>query len=310
MPRRSPRLETSGYYDNDRQPLRSYKETTYRIFKRRLIRCHSEPNNTETTSNSRHPAILKWKLYGISVFILPLFCGLTYLITALSSSVLNSGPFQSPALHVMNMDSAIARYEQFEKQMKELQEELLRLKKHLLPDADTLPNFALESLGAKIVLHQTSELYQTKETCLTIFGIPIYRPAVHPSTVIQGHSTLLPGRCWPFEGGQGHLYIKLSHPVTISHVKLSHIHRNSSPTGTIPSAPKDFSVYGMENVDDDGTKLGSFHYEQDGDPVQIFLLLDQKNTVFKYAKLQVESNWGNPDYTCLYSFSVHGKLAD
>lgn len=60
---------------------------------------------------------------------------------------------------------------------------------------------------------------------------------------LQGHSTLLPGRCWPFPGDQGHLVIGLPFPVVISHVSLGHISNSSSPSGTIDAAPKVFSIY-------------------------------------------------------------------
>ena len=32
--------------------------------------------------------------------------------------------------------------------------------------------------------------------------------------------------------------------------------------------------------------------------------------VFRCVKLQIDSNWGNIDYTCLYSFRVHGKIVE
>ncbi|KAI3361691.1 hypothetical protein L3Q82_002048 [Scortum barcoo] len=100
----------------------------------------------------------------------------------------------------------------------------------------------------------------------------MWKPVASPKTVIQGHSHLVPGHCWCFAGGQGQLFIALSHRVTVSHVTLTHISKNVSPTGEISSAPNVFSVYGMENVNDEGTMLGTFIYDQDGDQVQTFKL--------------------------------------
>uniref|UniRef100_A0A4W6CK40 SUN domain-containing protein n=1 Tax=Lates calcarifer TaxID=8187 RepID=A0A4W6CK40_LATCA len=143
--------------------------------------------------------------------------------------------------------------------------------------------------------------YQTQEAHLTFLGIPLRKP--------PGHSPLLPGRCWAFAGGQGHLFITLSDPVTISHVTLGHISKDISPTGAITSAPKEFSVYvshtfitGMKNVNDEETHLGTFFYDQDGDPVQTFKI--------PVSITSLNNNWGHPDYTCLYNFRVHGKLAN
>ncbi|XP_033959218.1 SUN domain-containing protein 3 isoform X2 [Pseudochaenichthys georgianus] len=200
----------------------------------------------------------------------------------------------------------------FESQVNTLREEILRLNKvlnSLQPVADTMPNFALESQEARVLLDRSSQTYSKKGGCAYLFGIFCKRP-VHPRTVLQGGSPRAVGRCWPFEGGQGHLFIALSHPAYISHVTLGHISKNLSPTGTIPSAPKTFSVYGMTTLDDKETYLGTSLFDQDGDATQTFELPDHGTGVFKYVKLQVESNWGHPDYTCLYNFRVHGKLAE
>ncbi|XP_056236638.1 SUN domain-containing protein 2-like isoform X2 [Seriola aureovittata] len=305
MSRRSPRLEDSGYYGIDREPLISYRETLHRIFRRRKINRHIQPEAIETSNNrngNRHFIFL----------ILPLCFGLAYSIITLNSNFLNPGVLESPISPIINTKDPTARCKEMEERVRELQNELLRLKQeinsHFLT-ADSLPNFALQSLGAKVVLHLSSEAHQTKETFTTILGIPLMRPPVHQRTVIQGHSPL-PGRCWAFAGGKGHLLITLSHRVTISHVTLEHISKNVTPTGTITSAPKEFTIYGMENLDDKGTHLGTFLYDQNGDPVQTFKTSDNKQGFFNYIKLQVESNWGHPVYSCLYGFRVHGKLAE
>uniref|UniRef100_A0A3B4XLC5 SUN domain-containing protein n=1 Tax=Seriola lalandi dorsalis TaxID=1841481 RepID=A0A3B4XLC5_SERLL len=254
----------------------------------------------------------------------------THIIVGMSISnvQLSSSHLQDPA----------AQCEEMERQVRELQNELLGLKtqmNYLHPVADTLANFALESLGetskiifiifiCQIVIHTSHFKFQTvfslsfhvslsllsllfvvvtKETSMMFFGIPLKQQPVPPQTVLQGHSPLLPGRCWAFAGGRGHLFIALSHRVTISHVTLGHISKNLSPTGTVTTAPREFSVY---NLGDEETNLGTFLYDQDGDPVQTFKI---PASVFNHVKLHVESNWGHPDHSCLYSFKVHGKLA-
>ncbi|XP_010793512.1 SUN domain-containing protein 1-like [Notothenia coriiceps] len=105
-----------------------------------------------------------------------------------------------------------------------------------------MPNFALERQEARVLLDRSSQTYSKQGGCAYLFGIFCKRP-VHPRIVLQGGSPLAVGHCWPFEGGRGHLFIALSHPVYISHVTLGHVSKNLSPTGTIPSAPKTFSVY-------------------------------------------------------------------
>uniref|UniRef100_A0A1A8KI38 Sad1 and UNC84 domain containing 5 n=1 Tax=Nothobranchius kuhntae TaxID=321403 RepID=A0A1A8KI38_NOTKU len=177
------------------------------------------------------------------------------------------------------------------------------------PIADKMADFALETQGASVVSTRCSETYRTRSACVTLFGFPLWYPSESPRTVIQGHPVLLPGKCWAFHGVQGTLVISLSHPVRISHVTLDHLPRYNSPTGRIDSAPKDFEVYGMKNDTEEGTLLGSFTYDENGDPTQTFELLKASDVVYRFVELRVLSNWGHVEYTCVYRFRVHGKMA-
>lgn len=177
------------------------------------------------------------------------------------------------------------------------------------PLADRMADFALESQGASVVSTRCSETYVTRSACVTLFGFPLWYPSESPRTVIQGHSVMLPGKCWAFRGVQGTLVLSLSHPVSITHVTLDHLPRCLSPTGHIQSAPKDFEVYGMEADADEGALLGKYTYDHDGEPTQTFELLNKKETVYRFAELRILSNWGQVDYTCVYRFRVHGKIA-
>lgn len=64
-----------------------------------------------------------------------------------------------------------------------------------------------------------------------------------PTPLPQAHSPLVPGDCWAFAGQHGQLVIALSHQIKLSHVTLGHISKSVSPTGTISSAPKEFSIF-------------------------------------------------------------------
>ncbi|XP_033959217.1 SUN domain-containing protein 3 isoform X1 [Pseudochaenichthys georgianus] len=346
MPRRSTRLDSQGYYDNEGRPIICYKEHLNRVFNSRCSRSSSfrsraeststrnihnniitnmdkniksykdsesntnRPSNSNeigdsyrndvnNTSSNRHRNSRFSTIFNQNVFYI-LFC-----IIVLCFGFACREEFLLNKLNKETMTN-------FESQVNTLREEILRLNKvlnSLQPVADTMPNFALESQEARVLLDRSSQTYSKKGGCAYLFGIFCKRP-VHPRTVLQGGSPRAVGRCWPFEGGQGHLFIALSHPAYISHVTLGHISKNLSPTGTIPSAPKTFSVYGMTTLDDKETYLGTSLFDQDGDATQTFELPDHGTGVFKYVKLQVESNWGHPDYTCLYNFRVHGKLAE
>lgn len=178
-----------------------------------------------------------------------------------------------------------------------------------LPIARKMADFALESQGASVISTRCSETYRTRSACVTLFGFPLWYPSESPRIVIQGYPVLLPGKCWAFHGVQGTLVIALSHPITISHVTLDHLPRYHSPTGRIDSAPKDFAVYGMRNETDEGTLLGAFTYDEDGESVQTFELAQPSEVVYRVVELRVLSNWGHVEYTCLYRFRVHGQIA-
>ncbi|XP_028437232.1 sperm-associated antigen 4 protein-like [Perca flavescens] len=329
--RKSSRLNSTGYYNVEGEPFICYKETTRKIFRRhrrntsQLSTSHraEKQKNRNTDSdiltnrnsnilsiqNTNSRASTVFKIFGILFFLVPLCFGLAYLIPTLNSSFLDCGPSESPVSTYVTNTTKAASCEELAKQIRKLQDKQLRLENYLLPVADTLPNYALESQGACVISHLSSTTYHA-QAGWSFLWIPMWLKSANPGTVIKGGSPLVIGHCWPFAGERGHLFITLSHPVTISHVSLSHFSRNLSPTGTITSAPKEFSVCGMKTFDEEGTPLGTFLYDQDGESSQTFKLPDHKKGVFHHVKLQVETNWGNPDYTCLYSFKVHGMLAD
>jgi SUN domain-containing protein 1/2 len=119
---------------------------------------------------------------------------------------------------------------------------------------------------------------------------------------------VLPGECWAFKGTQGYLVIELSSPMRPTRFSVEHIPKSMSPTGTIDSAPKDFVVFGLENSDQDPNpvNLGRFTYDDNGDPIQMFESAPTDRT-FKFIELNILSNHGNINYTCLYRFRVHGS---
>ncbi|XDV35392.1 hypothetical protein PO909_005352 [Leuciscus waleckii] len=171
-------------------------------------------------------------------------------------------------------------------------------------DGIGLADYALESSGASVLNTRCSETYKTRSACLSLFGIPLWYHSESPRTVIQPE--LYPGKCWAFRGSQGFLVIALSYPVRITHVTLEHLPKELSPTGRIDSAPKDFAVYGMSNETEDGKLLGTFMYDQDGEPIQTFKLPEDPDN-YSMAELRVLSNWGHLEYTCVYRFRVHGE---
>ncbi|XP_022419181.1 SUN domain-containing protein 1 isoform X6 [Delphinapterus leucas] len=173
-------------------------------------------------------------------------------------------------------------------------------------DKTGMVDFALESGGGSILSTRCSETYETKTALITLFGVPLWYFSQSPRVAIQ--PDIYPGNCWAFKGSQGYLVVRLSmkiHPTTFT---LEHIPRTLSPTGNITSAPKDFAVYGLENeYQEEGQLLGQFTYDQEGESLQMFPAPKRPERAFQIVELRIFSNWGHPEYTCLYRFRVHGE---
>ncbi|XP_074491168.1 SUN domain-containing protein 1-like [Sebastes fasciatus] len=322
MLRRSSRLDVAGYYNLRGEPVNSYKETCRRPKKfapdsprdttKKTVRFVPEANEASGANRATRASwniVIRWLFY-----MLPVCLGIVNFSLALcmNGTSLDSGPLASPVPPTKLDTTVLSRTEVLVQQVRMLQDELLKLKRiKKLPPGGTMSNVALESHGARVLAQLSSKTYQRTKPSLFIriwkFLMPFWRPAADPSIVTQG-GPITVRRCWPFHGERGHLVIALSQKVTISHVTLGHISKTVSPTGNISSAPKMFAVYGMKTKEDEGTLLGNFLYDQNGESVQDFKLSDQEEGVFSHVKLKVESNWGNPDYTCVYNFRVLGII--
>ncbi|XP_067407008.1 SUN domain-containing protein 1 isoform X6 [Emydura macquarii macquarii] len=173
-------------------------------------------------------------------------------------------------------------------------------------DKTGMVDYALESGGGSILSTRCSETYETKTALISLFGIPLWYFSQSPRVVIQ--PDMYPGNCWAFKGSQGYLVVRLSMMIHPTAFTLEHIPKTLSPTGNITSAPKDFSVYGLEDeYQEEGTLLGQYVYDQGGESLQMFQVTEKNENAFQIVELRIFSNWGHTEYTCLYRFRVHGK---
>ncbi|XP_026078764.1 SUN domain-containing protein 1 isoform X2 [Carassius auratus] len=176
-------------------------------------------------------------------------------------------------------------------------------------DRTGLVDYALESGGGSIISTRCSESFDTKTALLSLFGFPLWYFSQSARVVIQ--PDVHPGNCWAFKGSQGYLVIGLSMKILPTAFSLDHVPKSLSPTGSISSAPREFSVYGLDDEQqEEGQLLGQFVYNEDGDALQTFLVSEEVSRGFQIIEMRVLSNWGHPEYTCLYRFRVHGKLVD
>ncbi|XP_044792028.1 SUN domain-containing protein 1 isoform X10 [Bubalus bubalis] len=173
-------------------------------------------------------------------------------------------------------------------------------------DKTGMVDFALESGGGSVLSTRCSETYETKTALISLFGVPLWYFSQSPRVAIQ--PDIYPGNCWAFRGSQGYLVVRLSMTIRPTAFTLEHIPKTLSPTGSITSAPKDFAVYGLENeYQEEGQLLGRFTYDQEGESLQMFVAPKKPERAFQIVELRIFSNWGHPEYTCLYRFRVHGE---
>ncbi|KAG5832601.1 hypothetical protein ANANG_G00292840 [Anguilla anguilla] len=167
-------------------------------------------------------------------------------------------------------------------------------------------DYALESGGGSILSTRCSETYETKTALMSLFGVPLWYFSQSPRVVIQ--PDMYPGNCWAFKGSQGYLVIRLSMSVVPTAFCLEHISKALSPTGNISSAPRHFTVYGLDDeYQEEGKLLGQYTYREDGESLQTFPVMEENDRAYQIIEVRVLSNWGHPEYTCLYRFRVHGE---
>ncbi|XP_064898771.1 SUN domain-containing protein 3-like [Columba livia] len=168
-----------------------------------------------------------------------------------------------------------------------------------------MPDYALKSAGAAVIHSKTSPSFRTGKAKFFLYSLPVMDYMRSPELILEPDNH--PGNCWPFPGSQGHVFIKLSMPVIPRAITMDHVAGTAFHGESISGAPKDFAVYGFkEEHEEQGKFLGQFTFLAALNPSQTFQLKNELPGVVNYIRLQVLSNWGHPDYTCLYRFRVHG----
>ncbi|KFQ60395.1 SUN domain-containing protein 2, partial [Pelecanus crispus] len=114
-----------------------------------------------------------------------------------------------------------------------------------------------------------------------------------------------PGYCWPFQGSRSEVLIRLPTQIRPMAITIQHTSKIASPLGTVSSAPRDFTVSGLDEEGENETLLGTFTYAVQKEPTQTFPLQVQC-IAFRLLKLVIQSNWGKPGYTCIYQVQVYG----
>mmetsp|Transcript_8442 Transcript_8442/g.12896 ORF Transcript_8442/g.12896 Transcript_8442/m.12896 type:complete len:583 (-) Transcript_8442:257-2005(-) len=126
----------------------------------------------------------------------------------------------------------------------------------------------------------------------------------------KGHH-LPVGHCFAFSGTKGQLAIQLAVPVIPTKFVLEHAAAamaNSSVFGHTTSAPANFSLIGYPTHQLRQTpsySLGSFIFQNPLSSHRQVFELEKSPVDLSALVLQVHSNHGHPDYTCIYRVAVY-----
>ncbi len=197
-----------------------------------------------------------------------------------------------------------------------IEEQIRRaLHRHIEGDVTARTDYALLAADAHIYRPLTTylplpppESRDSRSWLTSLFGTaPRVRTPHGPRVAIHRSGPRAVGECWGFGGASANLTVKLSQPITVSHVTIDHLSRDIAYN--IESAPREFQIWAVNVTHSDPlhsprTLLGTFEYDVDGEPVQTFAL-PNKAISAQYITLQILSNHGHY-YTCLYRFRVHG----
>ncbi|XP_070592972.1 SUN domain-containing protein 3-like [Erythrolamprus reginae] len=178
--------------------------------------------------------------------------------------------------------------------------------KKIFEDDIQKADWAQKSIGATIDKDKTSKSFDFlhQENC----WFPFISSANPPETILQ--PDVYPGNCWAFSGSEGQVVIKLPEKVRLTAVTAQHISKAIAFSEGITSALKDFLVYGLNDETKEEILLGTFMYDTEKELIQTFQLKNEQEKAFQYVKIKVESNWGNPEYTCIYRIRMHGRMAN
>ncbi|KAL5254597.1 hypothetical protein ACHWQZ_G014142 [Mnemiopsis leidyi] len=168
-------------------------------------------------------------------------------------------------------------------------------------------DFALEALGGNVISIGCTETYYEGAPYASFMSVPLFRLPNPPNVALQPDIT--PGKCWAFKGNKGYMMIKLAHAVVIDGFSMEHLPRKLSLNNDISSAPNKFTVRGISHPEDSNSHyFGEFRYSDTGTSLQHFNVAQRSSVAYEIVEVDIESNHGNSEYTCLYRIRVHGKV--
>ena len=134
-------------------------------------------------------------------------------------------------------------------------------------DRTGLPDFALHSGGGRIIPHLTSKTYHEP---VSFFGTLLSRSLLSEPPVAVIESRMDRGKCWPMEGTQGQVGVRLATSITPTSFSVEHISKLVATD--LLSAPRELEVYGFEDTyqQTEPVLLAKFTYNITDKPLQTF----------------------------------------
>ncbi|XP_021562833.1 sperm-associated antigen 4 protein [Carlito syrichta] len=249
----------------------------------------------------------------LSLFLAALWLGILYLVS----------PSEDEPTEMLTLSEYRERVHAQGQQLQQLQAELSQLRKEvcgvrtanservaklvfqrLNEDFVQKPDYALSSVGASIDLEKTSHDYEDTNIAYFWNRFSFWNYARPPTVILE--PDVFPGNCWAFQGNQGQVVIRLPGRVQLSDITLQHPPPSVAHSGGANSAPRDFSVFGLQVDDETEVFLGRFAFDLEKPEIQTFHLQNDPPAAFPKVKIKILSNWGHPHFTCLYRVRAHG----
>ena len=195
-------------------------------------------------------------------------------------------------------------------------------------DRTGLVDYALKSSGGSVVAtsppHYAHPINPTTSPWLSLFTRGPWLPSHPPDEMLTPTTSV--GSCWPMQGSRGAVLIHLRERVRVTGLTLQHVSRGvvSDGGGARGAMPRRVRLRGVgegelwnatREVEEGeveggaGDVLGEFEYQKDGPQVQQWQVGGGSGEGYEYVRLDILSNYGNDNYTCIYRVRVHGTPA-
>lgn len=186
-------------------------------------------------------------------------------------------------------------------------------------DKTGLPDWAIKYAGGRVMGH--SRIYKTANPPFwdwAYWGC-YYWPGCQEVLPFAAEALLTPavapGQCLPLDGTSGYVDIRLHHPVYLTGFTLEHI--PAAIAYNVSSAPNKVSLIALSPPQTHKVKgglftplktHGPFRYDvESSSAVQTFSIFAETPEPVSFVRLQVHSNHGHSQFTCLYRIRVHGE---